>query len=118
VTRATRPGVALLDAIVGLFILATAGMAAVVMAIGTVRAVGEAREADAELRAADGFLQAVALWPREELEQRLGDRPQGPWRLEIQRPERELFVLALSDTLSSRVLLRTALYRPEARTDD
>lgn len=113
-----RPGFALLDAIVGLFILASAGMAAVVMAASAARTVSAVQQSDAELRDADAFLHAVALWTRDDLDRRLGERVQGPWRLHIQRAAPELYVVALTDSLSARVLLRTALHRPEPATND
>lgn len=113
-----RAGFALLEAIVGLSILATAGVAIVAMTAGAVRAVTGTRAADAELREADAFMHAVALWPREDLDRRLGDREQGHWRLQVTRPAPELYGVVLTDSLGGRVLLRTALYRPEAKPDE
>ena len=112
-----RPGVALLEVIVAIAILATAGVAALSMAAATTRAVSNARDADRELRDASAFLEAVSLWTRTDLDQRLGDRSQGPWILRIDRPANELYVVTLSDTLSGETLLSTSLFRPRGVDD-
>ena len=63
------------------------------------------------MRDADAFMAAVSLWTRDDLDRRLGDREQGPWRLVILRPEPTLYEVALRDTLTDAVVLRTALHR-------
>ena len=86
--RVPRLGVALLEVIVALAIFATAGVAALAMAAEITRVVRDAHAAEAELRDASAFLEAVVLWPRSDLDQRLGDRRQGPWLLRVERPHR------------------------------
>lgn len=108
-----RSGAALLEALVALTILAVAGAAIVAFATDASRAVVLAREADAELRRANALLEAAALWPREDLDRHLGDRAQGPFRMEIQRPFPSLYTVLLTDSTRRRQLLRTAIYRPE-----
>jgi type II secretory pathway pseudopilin PulG len=108
-----RAGAALLEAIVALTILAIAGTAAVVMASESARTVRHAREADAEVRAASDFLDAVSLWPREDLDRHLGSRVEGPWRMRVDRPAQTLYVVSLADTAGGPELLRTALFRPD-----
>lgn len=107
-----RAGAVLLEAIVALLILSVAGTAAVTLVGQSADAVRRAREADAEVRAAGAFLHAVSLWTHEDLDRRLGDRPQGPWRLRIQRPAPTLYEVVLVDSAGDRELLRTALFRP------
>jgi type II secretory pathway pseudopilin PulG len=111
---AIRSGVALLEAIVALVIFAMAGVAALSMAAEVSRAVRDARVAEEELRGASAFLEAVALWPRADLDRRLGDRRQGPWLMRVDRPAPELYVITLSDSLGAATILRTSLFRPEA----
>jgi hypothetical protein len=120
VRRATlgRRGAALLEVIVALTILTIAALSSGALASECARAVSRAREADARTRAASAFLTAVSLWTRKDLDRRLGDRPQGPWRLHIERPAPSLYVVVLSDTGSggpawSRARLTTSLFRPE-----
>lgn len=108
-----KAGAALFEVIVALTILAVAGLAAVSMARQASASVQRLREAEAEMRAASAFLDAVALWPREDLDRRLGLREQGPWRLLIERPVPTLYVIALHDSTHTREILRTSLHRPE-----
>lgn len=109
----TRAGTALLEVIAAVTILSIAVVAAVAMSAEAMRALERARAAEAEVIAASSFLDAVALWPREDLDRRLGARVQGPWRLYIERTLPTVYSIILIDTLSGRDLLRTALFRPE-----
>ena len=108
-----RRGAVLLEAMVALAILSAAGLAAVALVSQGADAVRRARAADAEVRQASAFLHAVALWPREDLDRRLGERPQGRWKLVIQRPTPTLYEVVLADSALARELLRTTLFRPE-----
>src|SRR4051812_27860933 len=81
-----RTGVVLLEAIVATTILAIAGAAVVALASDSARAVDRARAADAATRRASALLDAVALWPREDLDRHLGAREEGAWRLIVHRP--------------------------------
>lgn len=109
-----RAGAALLEVMVALAILAVAGVAAVAATGESVRGAARLRESEREIREASAFLDAVALWPREDLDRRLGDRAQGRWRLRISRPSPTVYEIALSDSTGTDVLLESALYRPEA----
>lgn len=107
-------GSALLEVVVATLVLAVSGLAATVSVSEAMRASERARLADEEARRADAFLDAVSLWPREDLDRRLGDRAQGPWRLRIDRPDPELYLVVLMDSTAARhELLRTALFRPD-----
>lgn len=118
ILRHRRAGAILLEAIVALVILAVAGTAAVTLVSQSSDAVRRARIADAEMREASAFLHAVALWPREDLDRRLGERPQGRWKLIVQRPVPTLYEVVLTDSAVSRELLRTTLFRPEPPEPD
>jgi len=105
---------------VALTILTVAGVSAAAMANQATAAVAQARTADTETRRASGFLDAVALWPRDDLDRHLGDRREGAWILTVDRPLPTLYTVVLRtayDTARgrrfSRELLRTVLYRPE-----
>ncbi|MBW3571954.1 MAG: hypothetical protein KY467_12695 [Gemmatimonadetes bacterium] len=110
-----RAGAILLEAIVALVILSVAGTAAVTLVGQSADAVRRARAADAEMREASAFFHAVALWPREDLDRRLGERPQGRWKLIVQRPTPTLYEVVLADSAVSHEVLRTTLFRPEPR---
>jgi type II secretory pathway pseudopilin PulG len=113
-----RRGAVLLETMVAVVVLAVAGTTAVTMAAQSADAVRRARAADEEMRAASAFLHAVALWPREDLDRRLGTREQGDWRLRILRPDPTLYEVALTDSTGTRVLLRTSLHRPLASSPE
>ena len=110
--RAGRAGIALLEALVALTILTVAGLAATAAVRQGADSVRRAEAADADLRAASALLDAVALWPRADLDRHLGDRPEGVWRLRIDRPIPTLYLVTLSDSTGARMLVHTALYRP------
>jgi len=105
-------GFALLEVVVATVLLAVAGLAVTASIAEAMRAADRARDADEEIRRADAFFHRVALWPREDLDRRLGDRPQGPWRLRIDRPDPHIYRVVLTDsTAARREILRTALFR-------
>jgi hypothetical protein len=106
----------LLEAIVALTILTVAALASVAMVRQAVESVRRAEIAEADIRRASAFMDAIALWPRADLDRHLGNRAEGPWRLMIDRPAPALYLVALTDSLSRRELVRTALYRPESRS--
>src|SRR5690348_5798339 len=93
-----RAGVVLLEVIVALTILAVAGVSLAVLATQSASAVRRARTANLETQQASGFLDAVALWPRADLDRHLGERPEGPWRLTIERPLPTLYTVTLADS--------------------
>jgi type II secretory pathway pseudopilin PulG len=108
-----RSGAVLLEAIVAIVILSVAGTAAVAMVGQAADGVRRAGAADVEAREASALMHAVALWTREDLDLRLGSRQQGPWRLSVQRPDPELYDVALTDSAGASVILRTSLFRPD-----
>jgi hypothetical protein len=108
-----RHGVVLLEAIVALTILTVAALASAAMVRQAVESVRRARGAERDLRKASAFMDAIALWPRADLDRHLGNRAEGPWRLEIDRPVSTLYLVVLTDSVSRRELVRTALYRSE-----
>jgi len=108
-----RKGVALLEALVALVILTTAGATAVTMAAEAARDIQRARRAEVAMRAANAFFDAVSLWSRDDLDRHLGNRPQGAWLMRVDRPAPTLYVATLTDTATHVELLRTSLFRPE-----
>jgi prepilin-type N-terminal cleavage/methylation domain-containing protein len=110
-------GVVLLEVLIAMAILGVVGAAVAAMAVGASDAVHRAQGADADLRRASNFLEAVALWPREDLDRHLGSRRQGAWRLDVQHPVRSLYTVVLTDSGGAHELLHTALFRPEQGLD-
>lgn len=110
--HAVRAGVVLLEVLVALVLIATAGTAVIALVLQTENTVQRARAAERRATRAHAFLQAVALWSAAELDLRLGTRPQGPYRLHVLRPVSGVYVIALADSLAPTVpLLETVLYR-------
>jgi hypothetical protein len=103
---------ALLETLAAMTILASAGIALSLLASQALHAVAIARLRADEIRRANAFLHAVTLWPREDLERRLGERAQGDWKLEINRSLPLLYTVVLRDSTGTRDILRTALFRP------
>ena len=105
---------------VALTILTVAGVSAIAMASQGTAAVTRAREAEVETRRASNFLDAVALWPRDDLDRHLGDRREGAWILTVDRPYPTLYTIRIRTAPDSvhgrplsRELLSTVLYRPD-----
>jgi type II secretory pathway pseudopilin PulG len=111
VRQSRRSGFALLEAIVALAIITIAGVAAAIAVRQGAESVARVTATEVALRRASAFMDAVALWPRADLDRHLGDRAEGPWRLRVDRPLPTLYLVTLSD--SARELLRTAVYRPD-----
>jgi len=109
-----RNGMVLLEVIVALTILAMSATTMAALAAASVTAVGRAEAADHAAAQADGLLEAVALWPRADLDRHLGDRAEGPWDMRIDRPSRALYTVTLCDS-AGRAVLHTSLFRPEDR---
>ena len=111
-----RRGAVLLEAIVALTILAIAGAVIVALAADSARAIERAASADAATRRASAFLDAVALWPREDLDRHLGARPEGEWKLIVERPTQTLYTVTLADSTATKTILRTTLFRAEVKS--
>ena len=112
-----RHGAVLLEALVALVIVASAGAGVAVLAVESSAAVQRTRATEAEQQRAEAYMTVVALWPRDDLDRHLGERAQGPWRLRVERPVPSIYTVTLSDSLGIRALLRTSLYRPEPPRD-
>jgi type II secretory pathway pseudopilin PulG len=105
-------GVALIEVLVALVILATAGIALVELVGAGLRAERDAREREGTLAAQQRVLAAFTLLKREELDQRIGRRALGEFVVDIQRPERTLYRIAVLQARSPQVEdLVTVVYR-------
>jgi type II secretory pathway pseudopilin PulG len=114
--RRAESGAALLEAIVALAILGGTGVTLVGQVRQTYEAVRRADAAERRFVEASEFLDAVALWPREDLDRRLGDRRNGPWRLEITRVLEAIYEVAVRDSTGRHTLAATTVYRrPDAQ---
>lgn len=103
-------GSALLEVIAALAILAVGGLAASTLIATAAHSLTERNNIEAELREANRFMNAVVLWPREDMDRRLGIRRQGEWLLLIRKSGGTLYHIEVLRT-DSTPLLQTAAYR-------
>ena len=108
-----RIGATLLEAIVAITLLGLIGLTGVELVRSAAQLTEIAATTETELAEASDFLNAVSLWSRDELDQRLGTREQGDWLLEVQRYTPDLYVVSLLDSSGAEPILQTALFRPE-----
>ena len=107
-------GVALLEVLVALAILSLAGLALLDLVSGGLRAERDARDREGVLAVEERVLTALALLNRGEFDRRLGSRPLGELIVDIQRPERTLYRIAIAQARSRQVEdLVTVVYRRE-----
>jgi type II secretory pathway pseudopilin PulG len=111
--RLDSRGAVLLEVIIGLAVLGTVGGAAAWLASESIRAVTHAHAEEQRVRTAARLLTAASLWPREDLDRHLGTRAQGPWRMHVNRIMPTLYEVSLADSATGRLLLRTAVFRPD-----
>jgi len=109
-------GIALLETLVALAIVSGAGLALLDLVTGGLRAEQDARERERVVDVEERVLTALALLRRDELDRRLGRYPIGQLVADIERPERTLYRIALSQEQSPHVEdLVTVVYRRELR---
>ncbi len=108
-------GVVLLEVLVALVIVATAGIALVETVGAGLRAERDAREREMILGEEERLLNAHTLLNRRELDQRIGRRQIGEFIVDVQRPEPALYRIAVIQVQSPHVEdLVTVVYRAEA----
>ncbi len=91
-------GVALLEVMVALVILAGAGTSLAVLVADALRGVRLAQEREGRYEAAERVMAGLSLRDRRGLDLRLGRRPVGPFLTDVQRPRPELYRLAVLDS--------------------
>jgi type II secretory pathway pseudopilin PulG len=105
-------GVVLLEVLVAVVILATAGIALVETVGASLRAEHDARRREVVLATEERLLAALALLNRRELDQRIGRRQIGEFVVDVQRPEPTLYRIAILRQESPHVEdLVTVVYR-------
>ena len=107
-------GVVLLEVLVAVVVLATAGIGLVELVGAGMRAERDARGRESTLATEERLLAALTLLNRNELDQRIGRRQIGEFIVDVQRPERTLYRIALLQEQSLQVEdLVTVVYRAE-----
>jgi len=109
-------GIILLEILVAVVILTTAGIGLVELVGSGLRAERAARQREDELATEERLLSALTLLNRTELDQRIGRRQIGEFIVNVQRPERTLYRVAVLRDQSPQVEdLVTVVYRAESR---
>ncbi|HYD54780.1 MAG TPA: prepilin-type N-terminal cleavage/methylation domain-containing protein [Gemmatimonadaceae bacterium] len=116
-TDRRRRGATLLEVVVALVILAVAGVALLALVGDTAQALDAQLGRDALGRRAAAAMEATALRTRPELIDLVGRRRADAVDLNVAQLAPALFEIAVTDTATGAVLLRTTLYRPEAPRD-
>jgi hypothetical protein len=97
-----------------LVILATAGIGLVELVGAGLRGERDARAREATLATEERLLAALTLLNRHELDQRIGRRQIGEFAVDVQRPEKTLYRIAVLQVQSPQVEdLVTVVYRRE-----
>ena len=111
-----RRGIALLDVLVALAILSTAGLALTAVLRQALQAQAALRTSESTMDAADRVLASLTLLGGDDLSRRLGRHEVGEFLSDIQRPERGLYRIALAEASGpERTLLVTVVYRADPR---
>lgn len=114
--RCPDRGVALLEVLVALVMLSAAGIAYAGLVSAGLHAERVARERERLLETEERVLAALTLLKRDELDRRLGQHAVGEFIIDVERPERALYRVALAQEESPEVEdLVTVVYRPEPR---
>src|SRR5438445_656983 len=107
-------GVVLLEVLVAVVVLATAGIGLVELVGSGLRAERDARLREGTLATEERLLSALTLLTRKEFDQRIGRRRIGEFIVDVRRPEHTLYRIALLQEQSPQVEdLVTVVYRAE-----
>ena len=112
--RKTGAGAVLLEVLVGIVLLVTAGVAMIASLGQTVMTAREVHARDDETRSASGALERVALWSRATLDARQGRSRLRTWDLQVDRLTSSVYRVAVLDTLNRATILETSIYRPDS----
>ncbi len=112
-----RRGVAVLEAIVAITILAVVGTSVSSLVLQASEGMVRQRAREALIRSADAALTAHALLDRRDLDLRLGTRSIGALEAYVSRPEPDLYRVSIVDSAArTRELLATLLFRHKLPT--
>lgn len=109
----TDRGIALLEVLAAIVILAIAGLSMVALVAQATDAARVAKGRETEQADESRLLSAETLLTRGDLDQRIGDRVAGPYVVTVGRPEASLYRIAVGRTTAPGVEdLVTVVFRP------
>jgi type II secretory pathway pseudopilin PulG len=104
--------VALIEVLIAMAILGSAGLAVVGVVREAIEAQTETNRVESIIKDADRVLSAVSLLRGNELDRAIGRQAVGAFEVTIQRPERGLYRLAVAErSAPDRQLLVTVVHR-------
>lgn len=112
---APRDGAVLLEVLIALAVLGSAIGGTAWLAAEAMRSVNHTYAAEAAVRDAHRLLSHVALWPRRDLDLRLGQTRQGQWWLRVDRVHPMLYDVTITDVETGAAILRTTIFRAVER---
>jgi type II secretory pathway component PulJ len=107
-----RRGSALIEVLIAIVLLATAGTGLVTLLGQTAHSMRTTLESDRLTRRASEELDRLTLLDRAALMSRAGLSRSREWTIEIRPLAAELFHVTIAESDTTRVLLETTLYRP------
>lgn len=113
-----RPGMLLLEVMLGTLLLAIAGIALVTLLAQTVETVRTGRAVEHRTTLAVETLNRATLWSEVELESHIGRARMGLWDVEVTHPDLQLYTITVRDTATSVEILHTTVYRPRRVIDE
>ena len=105
-----RRGALLLEVVVGITVLAIAGVGWVTLLAQTRASIAEVRQREALTREASDLLQRYRIFGANELDARVGVRREGTLAIEVTSIAPHLYGLAALDSSGRKVLLTTTVY--------
>lgn len=114
---APRPGVALLEVLIAVTLIAVVGVAGVTLAHQAMRTLDGAMARETELQAASAVLTTLVTLPTHELLDRHGESREGSFRVLVTSHEPALIRIAVLHGASRTPLLATTVHRPAGVPD-
>lgn len=107
-----RRGAVLLECLVALALVVVLGLPALSLSRASLAALAQAALEERQLDRADQVMTRMALLSQRELDLRLGWHRMDAFVVNVQRPERELYRIAVADTVAPELaLLVTVVHR-------
>jgi len=108
-----RRGVALLEVLIALVVLAFSGTAMITLLGQTAHTVRNLRDSERTIRLASAELERLVLWDRGQLAAHVGRSSIRGWSIRVDALTPALFDVSIAESDTGIVLLRTTVYRPE-----
>lgn len=112
--KRTRRGSAIIDALVAVTILGSSGVVLLGLLGQTAKTLRNARESERTMTGASEQLNWIAVQSRETLHAMLGRTTVHGWTFDVAAESATLFDVSIAESDTTRVLLRTTLYRPDS----